>query len=201
MSYKAYMKVSRGRWALDKGAGMIEINLLDSLVREITNLFKDYELKAKSGLQQNVRVFAQHLPQPQEFEVNVNYDEDGINDEDTTEPIGYTEADIEAYFPCIIVALDGTETKEEGTTDAYKIKVKILVGIYDDAKDLQGYRDVLDILEKIRQYLLSMPNRILEGRYQLLMPLNTDLDSELTYPFYFGQLDTIFETARPLMSY
>lgn len=204
MTYRAFMQVSQGRWSLDKGAGMIEINLLDSLVNALSELFADYELKAKSGLQQNVKVFAQHLPQPSEFEVVTNYDDDSEEQEEQEEiiaPIGYTDIDIEAYFPCIIVVLDGTEIKEEGTTDAYKIQVRILVGTYDTNKNLQGYRDCLNILEKARQYLLSMPNRILQGRYQVLMPMKTNLDNEITYPFYFGQLETIFETARPLMSY
>ena len=201
MKYKSYMNVSKGRWGLDKGAGMIEINLLDSLVSCLSELFKDYELKAKSGLQQNVKVFAQFLPQPKGFEVVENSDDYTVDDVETVEPLGYSEVDIEANFPCIIVALDGTEVKEEGTTDAYRIKVNILAGVYDDDANMQGYRDVLDILEKTRQYLLSIENRILVQRYQLEMPMTSDLGGNETFPFYFGELNTIWETARPLMSY
>ena len=201
MSYKPYMNVVQGRWALDKGAGMIELNLLDTLVEELTKLFKDYELKAKSGLQQNIKVFAQHLPQPQEFEVIANSDEDLPELEESVEPQGYSEADIEAFFPCILVVLDGTEIKEEGTTDAYKIRVNFLIGTYDNNKNLQGYRDVLDIIEKIRQYILTMPNRILGARYQLRMPMSSNLTDEDTFPFYFGQIETVWETARPVMSF
>lgn len=195
--HKSYMKVSRGLWSLDKGAGMIEINLLDGLVHELSNLFRDYELKAKNGMQKNVKVFAQYLPQPSNFEI-VDSEIDGEN---LPEPIGYTEQDLDAYFPCIIVMLDGTEIKEEGTTDAYKIRVKIFVGVFDDDKNMQGYRDVLDIIEKTRQFLLSLKNRILLDRYQVLMPLSTELEIESTWPFYFGELSLNCETARPLMSY
>ena len=103
--YKPYMKVANGLWALDKGAGMIELNLIDALVAELTNLFKDYELPAKSGLLQNVKVFAQYLPQPSEFEV-IERDEDG---EEIT-PQGYSSADIEANFPCIVVKFNDATT-------------------------------------------------------------------------------------------
>ena len=201
MKYKSYMNVSKGRWGLDKGAGMIEINLLDALVSCLSELFKDYELKAKSGLQQNVKVFAQYIPQPKGCEVVENTDDYTTDDTESVEPLGYSEVDIEANFPCIIVALDGTEVKEEGTTDAYRIKVNIFAGVYDDNANMQGYRDVLGILEKVRQYLLSMENRILVQRYQLEMPMKSNLAVEDSFPFFFGEINTIWETARPLMSY
>ena len=101
----------------------------------------------------------------------------------------------------MLVALDGTEVKEEGTTDSYRIKLKILVGVYDDNANLQGYRDSLEIIEQIRQYLLSLENRILAGRYQLQMPMKSDLDGGENFPFFFGEINTIWETARPLMSF
>ncbi|MBR2208908.1 MAG: hypothetical protein IJ859_08910 [Synergistaceae bacterium] len=190
------MKVANGLWALDKGAGMIEINLLDALVAELSEVFKDYELPAKSGLLQNVKVFAQYLPQPSAIEVN--------NDEDNNEeiaPQGYSPADVEANFPCIIVKLDDTTIKEEGTLDAVRINVRLLIGTYDDNPDCQGYRDVLGIIEKTQQYLLSMPNRILQNRYQLQMPMKSYLFEEQAWPVYFGQIETVWETGRPLMSF
>ena len=95
----------------------------------------------------------------------------------------------------------GTEVKEEGTTDSYRIKLKILVGVYDDNANLQGYRDSLEIIEKIRQYLLSLENRILGERYQLQMPMSSDLDGGENFPFFFGEINTVWETARPLMSF
>ncbi|MBR1487092.1 MAG: hypothetical protein IJ597_07560 [Synergistaceae bacterium] len=194
--YKPFMRVANGLWALDKGAGMIEINLLDSLVAELSELFKDYALPAKSGLLQNVKVFAQYLPQPSAIEV--------FDDEDETEeiaPQGYSPVDIEANFPCIIVKLDDAVIKEEGTIDSLRINVNFLIGTYDDNPDCQGYRDVLNIIERIQQYILGMEGRILQARYQLKMPMKSYLFEEQSWPFYFGQIETIWETARPLMAY
>ena len=190
------MQVANGLWALDKGAGMIELNLLDSLVLELSNLFKDYELQAKSGLQQNIKVFAQYLPQPSAIEINDDNDE---NEEIV--PQGYGPADIEANFPCVIVKLDDTTIKEEGKLDAVRINVRFLIGTYDDNPNCQGYRDVLNIIEKTRQYLLEMPNRILQNRYQLQMPMKSYSFEEQQWPIYFGQIETVWETARPVMSF
>ena len=196
--YKPFMRVANGLWALDKGAGMIEINLLDALVTELSEVFKDYELPAKSGLLQNVKVFAQYLPQPSAIEFN---DDDDDNDNGEIAPQGYAPADIEANFPCVIVKLDDTTIKEEGTLDSVRINVRFLVGIYDNNPDCQGYRDVLSIIEKTQQYLLGMPNRILQNRYQLQMPMRSYLFEEQAWPVYFGQIETVWETGRPLMSF
>ena len=105
MKYKSYMRVGTGLWALDTGAGMTQINLIDALVAYLTELFKDYELPAKSGLLQTVKVFAQYLPQPKEVEVAVNDDDDSESEAIT--PEGYSPEDIESLFPCVIVKKKG----------------------------------------------------------------------------------------------
>ena len=71
MKYKPYMNVANGLWALDKGAGMIELNLLDALVARLTELFRGYELQAKGGIMQNVKVIAQNLPKPSAVSVKI----------------------------------------------------------------------------------------------------------------------------------
>ena len=123
---------------------MTELNLLDALVARLTELFRNYELPAKSGLLQNVRVFAQYLPQPSAVTVDTDTDEDT-----DTEP--------------------------------------------------QSYMDVLNIIEQVRQDLLTMPARVLAKRYRLEMPLKSYLFDEQAWPIYFGQIETVWETGRPLM--
>lgn len=203
-TYRSYMNVGTGLWALDKGDGMTELNLLDALVLKLTELFKNYELTAKSGLLQTVRVFAQYLPQPQAAVVNTDDEEenDGEGTEEetqTTEPQGYSAADIESNFPCVIVKLDEATVREEGTLNAMRINVRILVGTYDESPDCQGYRDVLNIIESIKQELLTLPGRVLAKRYRLEMPMKNYLFDEQYWPIYFGQIETVWETGRPLM--
>ena len=193
MSYKPYVNVSTGLWAFDKGAGMTELNLLDALVSRLTEKFAAYELKAKSGLLQTVRVFAQYLPQPSGITVKPKDDSDSIV------PQGYTSTDIESNFPCVIVKLYDSTDKEEGSIDQTRIGVNFLVGTYDESPDCQWYRDVLNIIEVIRQDLLTLPGRVLDQRYRLEMPLKNYLFEDQPWPIYFGQIESVWETGRPLM--
>ena len=188
------MRVGSGLWALDRGVKMTSLNLLDALVSRLTELFANYELQAKSGLLQTVKVFAQYLPQPKSAEVNDDDDTESI-----TEPQGYSADDIESLFPCVVVKLDDMTDKEEGTLDAVRINARILVGIYDESLNCQGYRDVLNIIEVIRQDLLTMPARVLAKKYRLEMPLKSYLFDEQAFPVYFGQIESVWETGRPLM--
>ena len=201
-SYKSYLQVGTGLWALDRGYGMTELNLLDALVARLTELFKGYELTAKSGLLQNVKVFAQYLPQPQAVTVNTESDEEldeGTDTDTAIEPQGYSPADIESNFPCVIVKLDEATDREEGSLDATRVSVRFLIGTYDEAPDCQGYRDVLNIIEKVRQDLLTMPDRTLDKRYRLEMPMKSYLFDEQAWPIYFGQIETVWETGRPVL--
>ena len=172
---------------------MTALNLLDALVSRLKELFAGYELQAKSGLLQTVKVFAQYLPQPSSPEVNDD-ETDSI-----TEPQGYTPDDIENNFPCVIVKVDEMTDKEEGTLDATRINVRILAGIYDESPDCQGYRDVMNIIEVVRQDLLTMPARVLAKRYRLEMPLKSYVFEDQPWPIYFGQIESTWETGRPLM--
>ena len=189
--YKPYMNVSTGLWALDRGDGMTELDLLDALVARLTELFNNYELTAKSGLLQNVRVFAQYLPQPQPVTTEDN--------EEAIEPQGYTAADIESNFPCVIVKLDEATDREEGSMNATRINMRLLVYVYDESPDCQGYRDVLNIIETIRQELLTLPGRVLNKRYRLEMPMKNYMFDEQIWPIYVGQIETVWETGRPIM--
>ena len=77
--------------------------------------------------------------------------------------------------------------------------VNLLIGTYDDNPDCQGYRDVLNIIDKVKNYLLGLPNRILAERYVLKMPMSDYLFEDQPWPVYFGQIETVWETGRPLM--
>ena len=202
--YKPFMRVGTGLWSLDKGAGMIKIGLLDALVAFLEEVFADYQLPAKSGLMQNVRVFAQYMPQPGAVEVNeenesADSEEDEAAETNATEPLGYSATDIESNFPCVIVKFEDCTIKEEGSIDAVRINVSFLVGTYDESADCQGYRDVVNIIDKIEQEILALPARVLNQRYRLEMPLKDYLPPEQPYPIHLGVIESVWETGRPLM--
>ncbi|MBQ7544920.1 MAG: hypothetical protein IJT02_08255 [Synergistaceae bacterium] len=173
---------------------MTELDLLDALVERLSGLFMGYELKGKSGLLQEVKVIPQYLPQPSSAAVKSDEEDEEI------EPQGYTADDIESIFPCVIVRIGEVIDREEGTRDQTRINVNFIVGVYDEAKNCQGYRDVYNIIEVIRQDLLTIDSRVLNNRYRLEMPMTSDLAREQEWPIYFGYIETVWETGRPMMT-
>ncbi|MDR2523676.1 MAG: hypothetical protein LBC93_08275 [Synergistaceae bacterium] len=172
---------------------MLALNLQDALAARLRELFIDYALPAKNGTEQIVKVFSQYLPQPRGPIVKPRGGDDGEEQED-----GYGPEDFEANFPCAVVKFDEGTGKEENAPDAARIAVRILVGVYDDNPDCQGYRDVMNILERIRLELLSV--RYLERKYRLEMPFKWYLFEEQPWPVFFGQIETVWETGRPVMT-
>ncbi|MDR3230260.1 MAG: hypothetical protein LBT65_02375, partial [Synergistaceae bacterium] len=76
---------------------MIALTLQDALTARFKELFSDYALPTKGGVFQNVRVFAQYLPQPKGPTVKprgqVEGEDQGV----------YGPEDFEANFPCVVV--------------------------------------------------------------------------------------------------
>lgn len=172
---------------------MIALNLQDTLAARLKALFSDYALLTKEGTQKAVKVFTQYLPQPKGPRIKPR-------GEEITEPGDslYGPEDFEENFPCVVVKLDEGTDKEENTPDATRIVVHILVGGYDDNPDCQGYRDVMNIMETIRQDLLAA--RYLNHRYKLEMPFTWYLLEDQPWPVFFGYVETVWETGRPVAS-
>jgi hypothetical protein len=171
---------------------MIALNLVDALVMRFQEIFSDYALPAKGGAEKNIRFFSQFLPQPKGPTVKPGGQ---VEDEEPEETYG--PEDFEANFPCIVVKFDEGTDKEENAADATRIAVRILVGVYDESPDCQGYRDVMNIMETIRQDFLT--TRYLERKYRLEMPFKWYLFEDQPWPVFFGQIETAWETGRPVM--
>jgi hypothetical protein len=171
---------------------MIALNLQDALVKRFREIFSDYALLTKGGNEKNIKVFSQYLPQPKGPTIKPRGEalEEEFDD-------FYGPKDFEANFPCVIVKLDEGTDKEENTLDATRIVVQILVGVYDEKPDCQGYRDVMNIMDTVRQDLLMA--RYLERKYRLAMPFKWNLFEDQPWPVFFGCIETVWETGRPVM--
>ena len=170
---------------------MIALHLQDALVARLQNIFSDYALPTKSGAEKIVKVFSQYLPRPKGPTVKPRGE---IEEE---EEVVYGPEDFEENFPCTIVKFDEGTDKEENAPDATRISVRILIGAYDPSPDEQGYRDVMNIMETIRQELLI--SRYLDRKYRLEMPFKWYLFEDQPWPVFFGQMETVWETGRPIM--
>ena len=173
---------------------MIALHLQDALVAHLQSIFSNYALPTKSSAEKNVKVFPQYLPRPKGPTVKPRGE---IEEKEEAEEV-YGPEDFEENFPCVIVKFDEGIDKEENAPDATRINVRILIGAYDPSPDEQGYRDVMNTMETIRQALLI--DRYLEHRYRLEMPFKWYLFEDQPWPVFFGQIETVWETGRPVMS-
>ncbi|WMI72126.1 hypothetical protein RBH88_03230 [Aminobacterium sp. MB27-C1] len=92
-------------------------------------------------------------------------------------------------LPYVIVR--GSEGKDtEGRATAV---VKILVGTYTE--DSAGFRDVLNIIERIR--IAFGKQRVLNGRYRIEYPFSWRMIDEQPYPEWKGEITTTWEVPLP----
>ena len=178
---------------------MTRAELIDSLTSGLKKLLKGYTLPSRlqgtdgesSGIQsvmQEVKVFAQYLPQPE-----------GITfAEKNTGLKNYADYDYESNFPCVIVKLGDMTDNEEQSRNHSSVKVSILAGVYDESPECQGYADLLNLQEVIRKWLLE--ERVLARKFLLRMPLMSTLDDSDTWPVYFGTMEMMYELGRPVRS-
>ena len=124
---------------------MTELDLLDAMITKLEDLFRGYTLLNKSGTLQEVKIFAQYIPIPEGLNFNTR-DMTGIKN--------YRESDMDSNFPCIVAKLIECEDQEERRIDSSRVKMNLLFACYDDNKLCQGYRDILNMQERVRENLL-----------------------------------------------
>ena len=169
---------------------MTRENILDALVNWLGVEFSGYSLPNKSGEMQQVKIFAQYMPQP-----------DGITYADKARKgiDGYESADYESNFPCVLVRLGEIIDTEEAAPSHSTVNIQVLTGIYDDTKDCQGYRYILSMQEKVRALLLE--HRVIERKYILQMPMKSRLLDLETWPVWYGQQDLVYIAGRPVQNW
>src|SRR5690554_739795 len=143
---------------------MIPIELQDFLVSEIKDLFDGYQLKNTSGESSPLHVYPQYLPS-------------GSTQEETD------------HFPYVRVTL--VDGEDDSPSDSNQCRIILLVGVWDDSIDNQGYRDMCSIVQKTYTHL--MRHRVFENRYEMTYPIRwsvADEDLKETWPFFFGALET-----------
>ena len=164
--------------------------LIAELVKELEKLFAGYELRNKLGVLQQLQIFPQYLPQP----AGITF-----TDKENAGLKNYSANDYESNFPCIIVKLEDMVDNEERSFVRSQVNVRLLIAVYDENKDCQGYLDILDIQEKLRQYLLE--NRVIASRYVLNMPLKSRIIESETWPVYWGEQELVFTAGHPSMAH
>ena len=146
---------------------MTPIMLQDELVEEMKLLLANYLYKTPAGERIPINVFAQNIP---------------VNETDEDEdPIPY-----------IIVRLNSGD--DDGTRDSFnRVKLVIIIGIWDDSLDNQGHRDILNIIQKVYERFHTNPN--LNNKAVYAGEFNWALQEDTYYPYSFGACSLNFNIA------
>lgn len=144
---------------------MTRKDLQDALVEETREILKDVWVRNSLGEDVPVQVFPQRLPVMTEDE-----------DDETK------------LFPYAIVRLG--DAKTAGDEDPWHVTVDWLLGVYDDGRRGQGHLHILTMIERITDRFIAEP--WLKKTYRAEQDIETALQDEDTYPFYFGGVEITF---------
>lgn len=160
---------------------MTPLKLQDFLVTEIATLLEGIKLMNEAGELSNISVLSQYS-----------------SVSDTGEAVH--------QFPYVRVLLK--YGKDPSELEPYRWTVMFVAGVYDNTDDCQGYRDALNILQKIYDHL--MRKRIFDQKYQVEYPVHwiltddrwksTDdrwnLTDESSYPYFYMGLKTVWTLGK-----
>ncbi|MBQ7516018.1 MAG: hypothetical protein IJS96_07015 [Schwartzia sp.] len=126
-------------------------------------------MKAENQADKKVTVYAQHIPDD-DFETDT-------------------------YYPLVIVSLQKVKDAEEIETkpDASTATVSITFGVHGFEPD--AWVDLLNIMEHVRQRLLT--HRTIANLYRLVLPLEWETAEVQPYPFWFGYGTAVYSIAQP----
>lgn len=146
---------------------MTPIELIEELAKELESIFKGQNYKSSSGEYVPLNIYEHALP---------------INETD----------DDPDRIPYLIVRLNSG--KDPGTRDSNNtVKLVIIIGIWDNSLNQQGYRDVLNIIQKIYERFQKNPNlnnkAVYDGEFDWL------LQEDDYNPFFFGACSLKFSIA------
>jgi hypothetical protein len=115
-----------------------------------------------------------------------------LDDDDEPKPGKPPEDETEKAVPFVIVRfLTGEESRDEG-----KAMVKITAVTY--SKHGQGWRDPLNILERIKQSILI--KRPLARQFDLQFPIKWEMPEDRPWPYSVGWMITSWKTGRPILT-
>ena len=95
----------------------------------------------------------------------------------------------DSYYPLVIVSFQ----KAEDAADGSEATIGLTFGVYGE--DKEAWRDLLSIMERVRQRLLIF--RKLESRFRLVLPTKFETIEVQPYPYYFGYATLVYTVAQP----
>lgn len=96
-----------------------------------------------------------------------------------------------SFFPfCQIKLGDGEDGDDSSTQD-----VILIFGTIDKSTSFDGYQDVMNCIQKVREHLLK--KRTVANTFEVQLPIRWAApENEATYPFYYGAVLLTFSIPR-----
>lgn len=141
--------------------------LQDCLVADFKEQLNSLLLKNAKGESVNLNIYPQNLPAKK-----------GQKDSD--------------HFPYLLVrVMDGEEQEKDYGEVDNTCKIGFIIGVLDDNDNYQGYKDVMNVIEKIKQRLFT--KKIYNSVFEIIYPFKWVIHDEDTYPYYFGGIESNWE--------
>lgn len=158
-------------------------------------------LPSADGGESEIRFYQMALPQPASASMTPRPEDDEGNELDVDpndEPLagdGYSRNEARAIFPAVVICPN--QLTGGGPSDLEdSLTVVITVGVYEESNECaEGLKWVITILERCRQ--LFRKYRILDGRYEIALPLTWETFDASTRPFWFGEMVTEWKLPIP----
>ena len=158
--------------------GMTAEFAADALAADLEDLLAGQLFRSSAGEKRPIRVHVNDLPVPTG------------NDEDRSQ---------DAQEPYIIARI--TEGTIPAGAAAPEVQIVLVICLYDDRPDRQGYRDVLHIIhEIIGRYCKNPVIRIRPGSagarggpYTVRKPIGWSVQNQPTTPYYYGIVEFTLE--------
>lgn len=146
---------------------MTPLEMQDELVAELKRMFQDHRLKTPGGERKNITIYPQDIPI--------------VESDDDEDPIPY-----------IIVRL--SKGSDSGAKDSFNtVNLVIIIGVYDGELDQQGYRDAMNIIQKIYERFQKNPN--LNGKAVYSGEFSWAMQEDGYFPYFFAACSLQFQIA------
>ena len=139
---------------------MTPIMLQSTLIDDLKKLLCDFKLKNTKNELTEINIYPQFLPSK-------------TNKKDSE------------YFPYVVIRV--MEGEKLGVDDDTTCKIAFVMGVYDEATDNQGYRDIMEIIERIKQHIFTQRSL---GPFSVSYPFKWMVHDEEAYPYFFGGIET-----------
>lgn len=143
---------------------MTPLDLQDELCKEVEKILHGYLYRTPMNERVPIHIYPQNIP---------------VNDDDDEEIIPY-----------VIVRLNSGD--DDGAKDSDNIvHMVFIVGVMDDKPDQQGYRDCMNIYQKIYQRFQQNPN--LNGKAVFTGDFHWANQEDDYFPYFFGACTLSFK--------